>query len=264
MPDCDPTKPVWDPAGSGDPLLIYLFKYIGEMIEWAVCLLISFLTMQFNYAISRLEDLLLRIGPLPNPFGGNFWEELMLFLHFSFEGLLDYFGRAFLPNLYNWIRDIVDQVIRWIAWQWRRLGQWFSWLLYDIVFWLSQQFGVTPQAIYDALYDMGYEARLFWLEMQAEIINELYNAMLLLSNMANVLITLASGVRSAVSGNTVAYIGSDFEGIGGFIWDGVEFVNEAVDLTPLSGLNIMALGVISIGMMSWTGKRFLRMLEAFS
>ncbi len=263
MPDCNTTKPVWDPSGSGDPLLIYLFKYIGDMIEWGVCVLLSILTMSFNYAVIRVEDLLLRIGPLPNPFGGNFWEELKLFIQLSFEGLVDYFGHAFLPNLSEWIRELIDQFGRWLSYQGRRILEWLDWLLYDIVLWLSQQFGVPPQAIYDALYDLGYEARMFWLEMQAEVLNEWYNALQLLTNMANVLITIASGVRG-VSGTTVAYIGADFTGVGGFIWDGVEFANDAVDMTPLSGLNVVALGVITIGLVGWTGRRFLRMLEAFS
>ncbi len=264
VPDCDDVCPVWDPAGSGDPLLIYLIKYLADIVVCWICMILRFLAVMANTLWVMLEDILLRIPALPNVLSENFWAELLLFIRLAFEGFQDWIGQFFFQDIQAWVRAIIDDIGRWFGWQWRRVGQWLDWLLYDIVVWLAAQLGATPQDIFDLLYDLQYEARMFWVEMQAEILNETASAFHLLVNAADVLIILANGVRAGVSGNEIAYIGSDFGGIGGFIWDGVEFVNDAVDATPLSGLNIVALGVLTIGLLGWSLQKFMRMLEAFS
>lgn len=261
--DCEGCWPEWGPSGSGDSLFTYLLKFLADYVWCFYCKLVQFLAVVANTLWIMLEDILLRIPALPNVLGENFWGELGTFLRLSVEGLLDWMG-MFMPNLTEWVSNIIGSVGRWLGWQWRRLGQWLDWLLYDVAVWLAAQLGATPQDIFDAIYDIGHEARLFSLEMQSEIVNETTDALHLFVNAADVLLLIASGVREGMSGNTVAYIGGDMAGVGGFIWDGVEFVNDAVDATPLSALNVVALGVVTIGLMGWSGKKFLHMLEAFS
>lgn len=252
--------PEWDPQGSGDSLFIYLFRYIADWIKWAVCELLRVLSIILNKIWRAIQDILYRIPALPEPGSGLIsWVEFFKLLAEAFQ---DFFGIN-LTDLQNWLATIVNSITRWFGNQWDRFIVWLDWLLYDIVAWLADQFGIMPNDIFDLLYDIVYEARLFWLEMVAEMESEMSDALHLLVNMADVLIVLASGVREGVTGDSIAYIGSDFEGLGGFIWDGVDFVNEVADMTPLSGLNILALGIITFGLMVWTGKKFLRMLESF-
>lgn len=261
--ECEGCWPEWNPDGSGDSLLTYLIKFLADYVWCFYCRLVQFLAVVANTVWIMLEDILLRIPALPNILSDNFWEELSTFLRLSVEGLLDWFGIV-MPNIFDVVDAIINAIGRWLGWQWRRFGQWLDWVLYDVVIWFAAQLGETPQTIFDTLYDIGYEAREFLVEMQVEALNESSNALHLLVNTADVLIILASGVREGVSGNTIAYIGGDFTGVGAFIWEGVEFVNEAVDMTPLSGLNVLALGVIAIGLLGWSATKFMRMLEAFS
>jgi hypothetical protein len=259
MPDCG-ERPLWNPEGSGDSLIIYVFKFTVDSVLFGFCQLFRLITAIANVLWVMLEDILLRIPALPKLNPETFWIDLGVFLRLAFEGFQDWLSQ-YLFHVPEWAQGIIENIGRWLGWQWRRAGQWFDWLLYDIVVWLSNQFGVTPQAIFDILYDIGYETRLFWKEMQDEVLNEGRNLMHLLINTVDVLLILASGVRSGVSGNAIANIGGDLAGIGAFIWDGVDFVNDAVDMTPLSALNIVALGVIGIGLLQWSLKKFSSILS---
>jgi len=244
--DC--TFPVWDPEGSGDSLIIYVFHWLGDVLKWVVCEILRGITILFNEIYAFIRDIILRIPMIPDPGSGLIsWIEWFQLLIAQF---LDWFGFN-IPTAMEWFPRNLEELARWLLY-----------LLRGFVFWLAEALGLDPWMVWDTLDLIWTEARLFIHEMLIEIDIETDNALLLLQNTANVLIVLADGVRYGVSGNHVAYIGKDFSGIGGFIWTGVNFINEAVDLTPLSGLNILALGVIAWGLTLWTGKKFIKILES--
>jgi len=246
--DFDCTLPEWDPEGSGDSLIIYVFSWLGDVLKWVVCEILRGIAILFDKIYQFIQNIVLRIPMLPEPGSGLYsWVEWFALL---IGNILDWFGFN-IPEIAEWFPRNFDEFARWLAY-----------LLRGFVFWLAEALGLDPWVVWDVIRLVWNEARLFWEEILIEIDIETDNAILLLQNTANVFITLANGVRSGVSGDEIAYIGEDFSGIGGFIWTGVDFVNEAVDMTPISGLNIIALGVIAWGLLVWTGKKFVKIIES--
>ena len=244
--DCD-DFPEWNPAGSGDPLYIYLFKYIGDIIEWGVCEIVNALFVAANNTYRLIESILLRIPAFPDPGSGIIsW--------------LEWFSLLF-TQLTDWVGINVPDIFGWFPRNGQAFSSWLESLVREFVFWLAEQLNLDPYEVWSTMSAILYEMKLFWQEIMLELEIEFDNALVLLENTANVFIVLADGVRSGVSGNRVEYIGKDFSGVGAYIWTGVDFINEMIDATPLSALNIIALGVLAFGLMVWTGKKFSHILE---
>lgn len=246
--DC--TFPEWDPDGSGDSLLIYLFNYIGYMIAWGVCELLRGMAIAFNALIDFIREILLRIPALSDPDDGLI-------------GWLEWLALT-LTTFLDWMGINVNEIFEWFPRNGERSIAWLYDLFEQFVFWLAEQLDMDPYAILDIVRLIGAEATLFWRLIEDEAWAEFQDLLLLLQNTANVLIVLIDGVREGVSGENVAYIGQDFSGVGQYIWIGVEFINDVISQTPLSALNLVALGVITIGLTQWTIKRFMSALESVS
>jgi len=248
VPDCSEYKPVWDPEGSGDPLLIYLFKYVAEIVEWLTCLLIRAIALAANALIRILENIILRIPPLPNAGDGLIsWLEWIL---------------LWLERFYDWIGINIDEMANWIPNSTDEMMSFLESLYYELIFWIADQLQVDPFWLLDLMDAIWSEALLFWDEITLEIDAEFDDVLLLLQNTANVLLVLVNGVRSGVSGSTVGYIGGDFTGVGAFIWEGVDFLNTATANTPLTALNLIAMGAIALTLMQWTIRKFTDALES--
>lgn len=251
VPDCD--APPWDPPtllyfeDIGNWLL-YLLKWLGDIIMYGVCLLLQGLAVAANAVLDVLRNIILRIPALPNAGDGMYsW----------IEWLVNCIGRYV-----DWIGINLNNLLGWIPLNMNELARFLHSLYMEFILWLAEQLNVDPFWLLETLNAIWNEALLFWDEMQIEAKLEFQNLLLLLQNMANVMIVLVNGVREGVSGETVAYIGDDFEGIGAFIWEGVNFLNTAIQDTPLVGLNIVALAAIAIGLSQWTVKKFVETLEA--
>lgn len=246
LPVAECYEPTWNPSGSGDPLYTYLFKYLAEWGMYIGCLIVRVISIAYNGIIRVLDNILLRI---PN-FDPN-------------DGIL---------GVADWLNAVVFRMLDWIGASFADFFQWlgtvfqgFAYFIQEIVMgfvmWLAGLLGFDPFFMLqdlDALWD---ETLLFWDEIQSEIGLEVGDLLLLVQNLGNVMIVLVNGVREGVSGEAIAYIGTDFEGVGAFIWEGVDFLNEAIESTPLSALNIIGLAVIAITLSQWTLKKFGETLE---
>lgn len=242
--------PTWNPSGSADSLLTYLIKYLADVVVWGICEVVRAITLAINWIYRLLKDMLLRVPALPDPDDGLVgWLEWIALL---FDGYFQWFGIN-LPTFAEWFPRNLDRLVA------------FLFDLYEeFIYWLADQLQVDPWDLFDLMDAIWAEALLFWNEMVIEMGLEWQDLLLLLQNTANVLIVLLDGVREGVSGENVAYIGRDFSGIGSYIWVGVDFINEVISGTPLSALNLVALGVITITLAQWTAKRFTKSLESVS
>ncbi len=242
-------RPTWNPAGSGDPLYIYLFKYLADWIMYGICLVIRAISIAYNGIVRFLENVVLRIPNLDPS-----------------DGLL---------GIPDWINALVFRMLDWLGTQFSNLFAWmgsvlvdFGWFLWEIVkgfiTFLGDLLGVDLFFLLqdlDALWD---DMLYFWDEIQAEMGLEMSSGMLLLQNLGNVLIVLINGVRDGLTSESVAYLGTDFDGVGAFLWEGVNFVNTALADTPLVALNVIALAAITLALMQWTLKKFSETLEFLS
>jgi len=244
VPECD--RPEWNPTGSGDPLYIYLFKYLADWVMYGICMVIRAISIAYNGIIRFLENILLRIPNLDPS-----------------DGLL---------GIPEWINSLVFRMLDWIGYSFAGFFQWLGGVFGDfglflggileaVLEWIGEQLGFDPFFLLTELDSLWDETLLFWDEVQDEVGSESSDLLLLLQNMGNVMIVLVNGVRGGVTGETIAYIGTDFDGIGEFIWIGVDFLNEAIENTPLTALNIVALAAITLSLVQWTIKKFGETLE---
>ena len=247
VPEC--MKPTWDPQGSGDPLYIYLFKYLSEWIMYGICLIIRIISIAYNGLIDMLDNILLRIpnyDPDDGLLGIGDWLNALVFR------MLDWIGATF-ADFFAWLGGVMAD-----------FGFFFWEIVQGFIAALGDFLGFDPFFLLqdlDALWD---ETLAFWDEIQDELGLEMSAAMLLLQNLGNVLIVLVNGVTDGLTGETVAYIGTDFEGVGAFLWEGMDFVNSALEGTPLTALNVIALAAITLTLMQWTLKKFSETLEFLS
>lgn len=244
VPEC--VRPEWNPAGSGDPLYTYLFKYLAEWGMYIGCLIVRAISIAYNGIIHVLENIVLRI---PN-FDPN-------------DGIL---------GAFDWLNAVVFRMLDWIGATFSGFFQWldaviadFGFFMWEIVLgfiaFLGDLLGFDPFALLAEMNDLWNETLWFWRQIQTEIGYEWGSAINLLQNMGNVMMVLVDGVRGGLNAETGAYLGEDIGGVGAFIWEGVSFVSEAVEGTPLTALNIIALAVITLTLSQWTLKKFTTTLE---
>jgi len=239
VPECE--RPEWNPEGSGDPLYIYLFRYLADWIMYGICMVIRAISIAYNGLVRFLENILLRIpnlDPSDGLLGIPEWINSLVFR------MLDWLGYSF-ADFFQWLGGVFGD-----------FGLFLGAILEAVLEWIGQQLGFDPFFLLQELDWLWDETLLFWDEIQDEAGSEFSDLLLLLQSMGNVMIVLVNGVREGVTGETVAYIGTDFEGIGEFIWIGVDFLNEAVENTPLTALNIIALAAITFSLVQWTLKKF--------
>jgi hypothetical protein len=108
--------------------------------------------------------------------------------------------------------------------------------------------------------DAGIFLQAAWIEAGYEF----DSLMLLLQETASVFGVLIVGFRGVATGDSELDFGESLGGLAAYLWRGVSFINDVVSFTPLSALNIVALGIITIGLAQWTVKKFVGMLEHFS
>jgi hypothetical protein len=224
-----------------------LIKFLADIQQYVGCIILRAIALAVNAITGFLRDILLRIPALPNPDDGVYsW--------------LEWIG-MFFARYFDWIGLNLSGLTDWIPTNAGELADFLNNMFMEFIFWLSEQLEFDPFWLLETLDAIWDEALLFWDEIQLEAGIEFEDLLLLLQNMANVMLVLVDGVREGVSGETIAYIGEDFEGVGAFIWEGVNFLNTAIQDTPLVGLNLVALAAITLSLSQWTVKKFLETLE---
>jgi len=164
----------------------------------------------------------------------------------------------------DWIGATFADFFAWLGGVMANFGFFFWEIVQGFIAALGDFLGFDPFFLLqdlDALWD---ETLAFWDEIQDELGLETSAVMLLLQNLGNVMIVLINGVTEGMSSETVAYLGTDFEGVGAFLWEGMDFVNSALEGTPLTALNVIALAAITLTLMQWTLKKFSETLEFLS
>ncbi len=238
--ECD--LPLWDPEGSGDSLIIYVFKFIFDVLKWVVCEIVRAISMAVNWLWKQIKNIVYRIPPdMP------IWDWLMQ----AAEGFLDYFG----ITIADLRKGVVDYVINPFA-------LWIKEIVNAVIWWIADLLDMDPYDLIDMLMLIWNEAGLFFEAIRIEVMIEIKNAGRLFIDMADVFIILGSGVREGVSGNRIELIGTDMTGLGAYIWDGVDFLNEVLADTPMSALNVVLLGAMAFGLLIWTGIKLKNVIEA--
>lgn len=245
--------------------IAWLAQKFGELIAWLVCEIFVIMFTIANAILAAIRA----IGDFTGiPDFPAFPDEI------TFDSVLEWFRQCFV-SFFSWLgmnfkrlRDAIPVVAEWF---WSLLLAVLGWvaekLLLPAVTWLMQH-------VLEALgigEDAMVIARAIWRDLSVfvaaaaiEAGYEFESLTLLLTETAGVFGILITGFRGVATGTSELDFGEELNGLAAYLWRGVEFINESVSLTPLSALNIVALGVITIGLAQWTISRLLKMLERLS
>jgi hypothetical protein len=191
------------------------------------------------------------------------FDSVMEWLRQVYQAFFTWLGLNF-QNL----RDSIPNIATWLWGALRNIGSFIVYnLLWPLAQWILEHvaaaLGIGNDTI-DQARAIWRDAYLFLIAAQEEASYEFDDLMLLMGETANVFGVLITGFRGSVTGTAELDFGEDLNGLAAFLWRGVEFINDTVSLTPLSALNIVALGIITIGIAQWTIQKFVSMLERFS
>ncbi len=238
----------------------WLATKLGELAEWVVCMFERAILL----ATRMILDLIRRMGiSIPN---------------------LDDLN---LAGFFQWLSETIRAIILWLVESWSNIlqsllfsgsnfGEWLrnqlvtfaEWLWYDILLAIISWF--MDQAVAAGLIGEDAVDRILWMFrngdiwMQAvadEVIFEIQSAGMLFSDIVTIFSVLLEGLSSGLQGDDVLDMGEDLGGFAAYLWRGVQFINEIVAATPLAGLNVVALGIITWGLGTWTVHRFGKMLQ---
>jgi hypothetical protein len=252
---CDP--PVFNPPtlnfSSPQDVLEYIWGVIwavGELIwqgmVWMICEIQKLLARGINPIYDVIRDLVIEWPVFPDPNDGMVsWMEWLAEAAYVILDWLGVNGRIFGE---------------WFPYAGETLGEWFLRLLTELLYWIFDQLGWGTGILDDARLILD-ELLLFIDAIFEELNYETGQLMALLRETGNVLLIPIQGFRSALGGGTTADIGIGAGGYAGYIWQGMEYMNARIQNTPLPALNVLALGVITLGLVQWTLKRYLSVLS---
>jgi len=232
---------------------------VGDMLQWLVCSIKAvFLTV-----VSMLMDMGSAVG-------------------ISIPETID-IEDVTIGSLLMWLRETVRSIMTWF---WTSLsnfvlsgktfGEWLGSIVVTIAEWFWDDIVVEliewafDQAVAAGLIGEDAADRILWMFRDVDIWlaaaadeadYEFDSALLLLEETVSVFGVLLEGMRTGLTGEEVLDMGEDLGGFAAYLWRGVEFINDVVAATPLSGLNIVALGTIFWGLATWTTTRVGKMLE---
>jgi hypothetical protein len=252
---CDP--PVFDPPtlafNSVQNVLEYIWGLLWEVGEllwqgmvWMICEIQKLLAKGINPIYDAIRDLVLEWPVFPDGSGSISWLE--------------------------WAGEAIYTVLDWLGINGRIFGEWFPYagetiaewllrLLTEILYWIFDQLGWGTGMLDDARLIL--DELLLFLDAIIEEANFEFGQLLaLLRDAGNILLIPVQGFRGSLSGSNQADIGLGSTGYAGYIWQGMQFMNEKIQNTPLPALNILALGVITLGLVQWTLKKYLSVLSS--
>ena len=245
--------------------IAWLAQKFGELIAWLVCEIFVIMFTIANAILAAIRA----IGDFTGiPDFPAFPDEI------TFDSVLEWFRQCFV-SFFSWLgmnfnrlRDAIPVVAEWF---WSLLLAVLGWvaekLLLPAVTWLMQHvleaLGIGEDAM-EIARAVWRDLSIFVAASALEAGYEFESLTLLLTETAGVFGVLITGFRGVATGSSELDFGESLGGLAAYLWRGVEFINESVSLTPLSALNIVALGVITVGLAQWTISRLLKMLERLS
>jgi hypothetical protein len=268
IPDCEfPTfddHPEYSITEIGN-WIDWLAQKTGELLKWVVCQMFVALFTIANMILEAIRAIGGFVGSpdwptLPDEITFDSileWLRQVYVAFFNWLGLNFNRFRDAIPTIAEWWWNVVLGVIGWIIDS--LIGPIFGWLLDQLLATLG--IGEDAREAFMVLWrDAGIFLQAAWIEAGYEF----DSLTTLLSETTGVFGVLITGLRGVATGETELDFGESLGGLAGYLWRGVEFINETITFTPLSALNIVALGIITIGLAQWTVKKFVGMLERFS
>lgn len=243
----------------------WLAQKIGELLKWVICQIfvalftIANMILEAIRAIGGFVD-----GPdwptLPDKITFDSvleWLRQVYVAFFNWLGLNFTRFRNAIPTIADWFWSLLLAVLGWVAE--KLLLPAITWLMEHVL----EALGIGEDAL-EIAGDIWRDLSIFVGASAIEAGYEFESLMLLLTETASVFGVLITGFRGVATGTSELDFGENLNGLAAYLWRGVAFINETVSLTPLSALNIVALGVITIGLAQWTISRLLKMLERLS
>jgi hypothetical protein len=235
--------------------IIWIVAKIWAMLNWLGC---EFYRVLFQIANAFL-DIIRGIG-FP-----SFPTEI------TFDSILEWLRQVYTA-FFNWLglnfthfRDAIPVVAEWLWNVLAGMGLWMiERLIVPLVVWIIERIfdllGIGGD-VRTTLTSIFYDVTTFMASLWLEIKYEFDSLVLLLTETTGVFGVLITGVIGVGTGESELDFGESLGGLAGYLWRGVAFINEVVTFTPLSALNIVALGIIAIGLAQWTIRKFVSTLE---
>jgi hypothetical protein len=253
---CDP--PVFDPPtlafNSVQNVLEFIWALLWEVGEllwqgmiWMICEIQKLLAKGINPIYDAIRELVIEWPVFPDPGSG-----LVSYAEWLAEA-------AYV--ILDWIGINAEIISGWVPRTGAMILEWLVRLLTEILYWFFDQMGWGTGILDDT--GLILDDLLLFLDAIIEEANFEFGQLLaLLRDAGNILLLPVQGFRRALAGSNQADIGLGSTGYAGYIWQGMEYMNARIQNTPLPALNVLALGVITLGLVQWTLKKYLSVLSS--
>lgn len=240
--DCD--FPDWNPSYDNVlELLAYVVHWLGLVLVWVVCEVVKAIAIAINPIADFIRDLVIGVPLLPDPGSGiTSWLE---WLKLTIQIFMDYIGLN-LGVIFSWMSNLATDIINFL------LN-----LIYELLTWFLRLLGFDSDRLIYEVSGILSDLWAFLFEVLAEMDAERGDLYELLRNTINIFSILINGFRGALSGDQAV----DLTGHGAYIWIGVNYFNQVIQGTPLTAINMLALSIISLGLVQWTIKKFSSVLQ---
>lgn len=242
--------------------IAWLAEKFGELLKWLVC---EFYRVLFTIANAIIDAIRAIGGFVGSPDWPTLPDEI------TFDSILEWFRQCFVA-FFNWLglnfsrfRDAIPVVAEWLWNVLAGMGLWMiERLIIPFVVWIIERIfdllGIGGD-VRTTLTSIFYDVITFMASLWLEIKYEFDSLVLLLTETTSVFGVLITGVIGVGTGESELDFGESLGGLAGYLWRGVAFINDVVTFTPISALNIVALGILTIGLAQWTIRKFVSTLE---
>lgn len=258
IPDCGP-RPIFSdhPDFSITEIgnwIHWLAKKLGEVLLWLVCILTALINSAFNWLLVQLHKLLESLPQTPeNLFSLTGWIEWYKQLFSQFSAWL---WRQ-IRNSFTSFKNAVD----WLSVAFYRIVEWINDLFIQGLAWVIEHVNAVLSAVTGIdLLQIVRDSLIFMRAIRDELSTEFQSFLQLFSSTYDVFEVLITGYRGALFGDAKADFGQGMGGYAVYLWTGVEWISEAIDDTPLTALNFVAMGLITWGLIGFTlgkGKKWI-------
>lgn len=240
--------------------IYWMVQKVGEILTWLICKIVEAVNSAINWLVTQIYRIM---GNLDLPTMPDFPENL-----FDIRGWLEWYRQSYNAILQwfwrNWRNGLqsIKNILLWV-WQFWTGGLEFigSLWLRGVELLLEHVLALFGIAADIDLMGLFRDGRIFLQNIRYEVQLEFESLLTLLDETAEVLEVLFIGWSGALAGDVQADFGENMGGLGAFIWKGVDWVGEAIDGTPLTALNIISLGVLAWGLITYTLETISRILE---
>jgi len=225
----------------------WLASKLGEVLAWLVCILTGLINTAINWLLTQLVRLIELLPQVP--------ENL-----FDLTGWIEWYRQLFIlaiawvvrqiVNFYTSISNIIDWIVSEIV---VPVVEWFRDLFVEIAAWIiGHVLAVISVVTGIDLLQIWSDARIFMQALGDELSLEFNSFLLLFGSLYDVLAVMITGWRGSLAGDATADFGQGLGGFAAYLWVGVDWVNDAIEGTPLTALNFVAMGIIAWGLVQFT------------